>query len=104
MAGLLLCLYSVFYSVCFFGSLAVIKAVKRAYEIAGDAANTLERNGFPVIGEVDKIAVNLYVDSVYALVGIFFARPFYVSGYLLVGKGAACYVNMHIGHNITLHI
>ena len=46
------------------GALGVVKAIERADQIAGDAADSVERLLLIVIGELDIIAVDTDIDGV----------------------------------------
>ena len=69
----------------FFGGLAIIEAVKRTDEIAGDAANALKGNLLQMVGKIDEVAVYANVDAIEAG-AIQFTATGNISCDLLIGQ------------------
>ena len=85
----------VFYSVGFLGSLGVVESVEGPHQVAGYAADSLERLITEVVGAVDVIPVYVHVNGGDVPLRVLLQRHFGVVVYFLLRKCSAGHIDFH---------
>ena len=85
------------YSVLNLSSFAVIEAFQRAYQIAGNTANSFKRNVVKFVFQIDKIAACLDSLFLYDSVAVFLFSAVCVGIDLLLGDLLSDHFNLHCG-------
>ena len=80
------------------GGLTIIEAIKGADEIAGDAANAMERDFLQMIGKIDELSIYTNVNAVEAL-AVQFSSTGYISSDFFIRQLAIQNGNLAIIYN-----